>query len=159
MNDWLTIILPNMSRSTKSALIEFTYNKTMKWLRDQGQEQKKTLISLAQRCRQIVHQEKIQEKESLLQEKLQLRNEAMEVTKKKAQEVKELVNHLKLQPVITSLEELNTRVSNIRGLSIPMSLQSAEIKNLVKQQVQVRSLLFKQNVTIFFSSKGAMKSE
>ena len=62
MNDWLTIILPNMSQTTRSALIEFSYNKTMEWLKDLGQEQKEKLISIAQARRQIIYQEKIHEK-------------------------------------------------------------------------------------------------
>ena len=69
------------------------------------------------------------------------------------------MNHLKLEPVIPTLKELNTRVSNIRVLSIPISLKSAKIKSLVKKQVQVCSLIFKQGVTIFFTSKGTTKSD
>ena len=159
MNDWLTIVLPNMSQATKSALLEFSYNKTIKWLREQGKEEKVKLISLAQSCRRIVYQERLCEKEAVLKQKVQLRNEAIAVARKKAEEENELVNHLKLEPVITTLKELNTRVSDIRVLSIPISLKSAEIKSLVKIQVQVRSLIFKQGVTIFFTSKGTTKSD
>ena len=159
MNDWLTVVLPNMSQTTRSALIEFSYNKTMKWLKDLGQEQKEKLISIAQARRRIIYQEKMQEKNALLQQKVELRNEAIDVAKRKAQEVDELIDQLKMELIITSIKELNTRVSSIRELSIPASLQSAEIKSLVKKQVQIRSLLYKQGVTIFFSHKGTTKSD
>ena len=159
MNDWLTIILPNMSQTTRSALIEFSYNKTMEWLKDLGQEQKEKLISIAQARRQIIYQEKMHEKNALLQQKVELRNEAIDVAKRRAHEVDELIDQLKIKPVITSIKELNTQVNKIQGFSIPVSLQSAEIKSLVKKQVQIRSLLYKQGVTIFFSHKGTTKSD
>ena len=121
--------------------------------------EKEKLISLAQSCHWIVYQERLCEKEAVLKQKVQLRNEAIAVARKKAEEADELVNHLKLEPVIITLKDLNTRVSDIRVLSIPMSLKSAEIKSLVKKQVQVHSFIFKQGVTIFFTSNGTTKSE
>ena len=32
-NDWLHRILPNMAQETCSAMIEFSYNSTMEWLK------------------------------------------------------------------------------------------------------------------------------
>ena len=40
VNDWLNRILPNMTQATRSVMIEFSANKTMQWLIDQGEEQK-----------------------------------------------------------------------------------------------------------------------
>ena len=53
-NDWLSSALPNMAQATRSVLIEFTYNKTMEWLRGQSEEQKQVIISLAQARRKQV---------------------------------------------------------------------------------------------------------
>lgn len=53
-NDWLNRILPNMYQSTRSSLLEFSYNNTMEWLKAQGEEQKKILIALAQQRRKQV---------------------------------------------------------------------------------------------------------
>ena len=47
VNDWLNRILPNMTQATRSVMIEFSANKTMQWLIDQGEEQKHRLITLA----------------------------------------------------------------------------------------------------------------
>ena len=51
-NDWLNTVLPNMSQSTRSCMLEFAYNKTMEWLKSQTKEQTVTLISLAQERRE-----------------------------------------------------------------------------------------------------------
>ena len=40
-NDWLSKILPNMAQSTRSTMVEFSLNNTMKWLKDQGEKQNK----------------------------------------------------------------------------------------------------------------------
>ena len=73
-------------------------------------------------------------KNALLQQKVELRNEAIDVAKRRAHEVDELIDQLKIEPVITSIKELNTQVNKIQGFSIPVSLQSAEIKSLVKNR-------------------------
>ena len=36
-----------MAQSTRSTMVEFSYNKTMEWLKGQGEVQKQTLIALA----------------------------------------------------------------------------------------------------------------
>ena len=53
-NDWLHRILPNMAQETCTAMIEFSYNSTMDWLKNQGKEQKRTLVALVQKRRHLV---------------------------------------------------------------------------------------------------------
>ena len=55
-NDWLNTVLPNMSQSTRSCMLEFAYNKTMEWLKTQSREQTQTLIALAQERKTVVQQ-------------------------------------------------------------------------------------------------------
>ena len=47
-NNWLNRILPSMAQSTRSSLLEFSYNKTIKRLMAQGEQQKLALIIIAQ---------------------------------------------------------------------------------------------------------------
>lgn len=44
-------LIPNMAQATRSVLTEYSYN-TVRWLKSQGQQQKKCLISLAETSRQ-----------------------------------------------------------------------------------------------------------
>ena len=46
-NDWLCRLLPNMAQSTRSTMLEFSYNKTMDWLKSQGEEREQALVTLA----------------------------------------------------------------------------------------------------------------
>ena len=76
-NDWLSSALPNMAQATRSVLIEFTYNKTMEWLRGQSEEQKQ-VISLAQARRKQVERKKKYDSKVLLKQKIQDRIQAIE---------------------------------------------------------------------------------
>lgn len=57
-NDWFHRILPNMAQDLHSVMVEFSYNSTMEWLKNQG-EQKCTLIALAQRRRQSLNNQEM----------------------------------------------------------------------------------------------------
>ena len=72
-NDWLSRILPNAAQSTRS---EFSYNKTMEWLKAQGEEQKRILITFAPHRRKIVLQEAREDINIMM--KLQEREKAIE---------------------------------------------------------------------------------
>ena len=157
-NDWLTVILPNMSQTTKTTLIEFSYNKTMKWLKEQGESQKKILISLAQGRRKAVLQERMQEKEDLMMQKIQSRAKSLEKAEQKQKKNEEMIVTLKLEILITSQAQLNQLVDDIQNLSLPRSLQDAEIRSLVKKQILVRSHVYNQSVNIYFTHQGVTKS-
>ena len=64
-NDWLNTVLPNMSQSTRSCMLEFAYNKTMEWLKSQSKQQRETLISLAQERKRIVQEQTRREQREL----------------------------------------------------------------------------------------------
>jgi len=71
-NDWLHQILPNMAQETRSAMTEFSYNSTMEWLKNQGEEQKCTLIALAQKRRDLVIEQSRNDAKQLLEKKMVL---------------------------------------------------------------------------------------
>ena len=157
MNDWLSTILPNMQQATKSALIEFSYNGTMQWLKAQGEQQKQVLISLAQTRRKAVFEERRQEAAALLKAKIDDRIVAIKQAQLNQEKVDDIIDKVKSEMVITSLDELKVRVDSIKSLSIPASLQKAEIKSLVKKQIQIRAHIYHQSVNIFFSHHGIAK--
>jgi len=69
-NGWLHQILPNMAQETHSAMIEFSYNLSMEWLKNQGEEQKCTLIALAQKHRHLVIEQSRNDAKQLLEKKM-----------------------------------------------------------------------------------------
>lgn len=147
-----------MAQATKSALIEFSYNRTMEWLKGQGEQQKHVLISLAQKRRKGLFEKRKQEATTLLKQKINKRIAAIKQAQLNQQKVDAIIDTLKSEKVIISLDELKERVGYIKGLSIPTSLQDAEIKSLVKKQIQMRTHIHHQSVSIFFSHHGNAKS-
>ena len=69
-NDWLCNVLPNMAQATRSVMIEFSYNKTIKWLKMKGEEQKASLTSLVQARSKVIQEEAKQEASCILEKKL-----------------------------------------------------------------------------------------
>ena len=57
--------------------------------------------------------------------------------------------------MITSIAELDAQVATITSLSIPKSVQDAELRELVKIQKLLRTLVFNQKgITLSMSAKG-----
>lgn len=77
-NDWLNKILPNMAQSTRSTMIEFSLNNTMKWLKEQGEKQKQALLTLAQEQRRTVLHESREDAKYVFEKKLEQRIKAIE---------------------------------------------------------------------------------
>ena len=88
-NDWLHRILPNMAQETRSAMIEFSYNSTMEWLKHQGEEQKCTLIALAQKRRHLVIEQSRNDAKQLLEKKMVHRAKLIEKGKEKAKKLQQ----------------------------------------------------------------------
>jgi len=59
-----------MAKKTLSAMIEFSYNLTMEWLKNQVEEQKCTLIALAQKRRHLVIEQSRNDAKQLLEKKM-----------------------------------------------------------------------------------------
>ena len=154
-NDWLCRLLPNMAQSTRSTMLEFSYNKTMDWLKLQGEEREQALVSLAQQRRKDVVLEIREEAESL--HKAKLEGQRREVRKAQEREKVRLdkLDSIKDETLVSSIDQLNQRVTEIHRLSIPMVLKDAEVKKLVQRQVLLRTTVFQQKgVKIPLSSKG-----
>ena len=65
------------------------------------------------------------------------------------------LDSIKDETLVSSIDQLNQRVTEIHRLSIPMVLKDAEVKKLVQRQVLLRTTVFQQKgVKIPLSSKG-----
>ena len=143
-NDWLDRIVPNMAQATRSAMIEIAYNKTMKSLKSQGEEQKHSLIKLAQQRRRIVAEQAKQGTAQRIKEKVIQRTMLIEKGKRKAQKSSALIEALKDEIVIVTAEMLKDRWDMIMGLNLSNKIKEAEVRYLIKQQVDIRSKVYGQ---------------
>ena len=85
-NDWLSKILPNMAQSTRSTMVEFSLNNTMKWLKDQGEKQKQVLLTLAQERRRAVMCESREGAKYVFERKLEQRSKSIKLAHAKSKE-------------------------------------------------------------------------
>ena len=122
-----------------------------------GEEQKASLISLAQARRKVIQEEAKQEASCILEKKLQKRTKALEKAKEKLirhEHIKDLMS----DTLITSTDELDRRMASITGLSIPKVVQEAEFRRLIKRQVMLHTKVYKQKgVGIALTEKGKPK--
>ena len=51
-------------------MIKFSYNSTMEWLKNQGEEQKRTLVALAQKHMHLVTEQSRNNAKQLLEKKM-----------------------------------------------------------------------------------------
>ncbi len=154
-NDWLTRILPNMAQSTRSTMLEFSCNKTMEWLKAQGEEQKQVLIGLAQDRRKAVLKETQEEAKRLFERKVEVRRKVVEKAQVREKQREKRLDDIKSDHLISSVDELSFRVTKITSLSIPKSIQDAELKKMVQRQVQLRTMIFHQKgIKINVTEKG-----
>ena len=158
-NDWLNTILPNMAQSTRSTMLEFSYNKTMEWLKLQSKEQTQALITLAQERRQIVQKQTKEEQQHVFKKKLEQRTKILEKARNRKLLLQHKIDDLKSETLISSEEELSLRVKNLSSLSIPQALKDAELKKMIQRQVQLRTTVFKQKgLRINLTERGKPRS-
>ena len=154
-NDWLNKILPNMAQSTRSTMVEFSLNNTMKWLKEQGEQHKEALMTLAQEKRRAVLWEAREDAKYVFERKLEQRSNAIKLAQTKIKEKEKKIQSIQSHHLITSVSELDALVANITSLSIPKSLQDTEIRELVKTQKLLRTLVFNQKgINLSMSAKG-----
>ena len=67
----------------------------------------------------------------MLQRKLDERRKAIEKGHLKEKQREKQLDDVKSEPLVSSINELDLRVSKITSLSIPKTLQKAELKKLV----------------------------
>jgi len=103
--DWLHQILPNMAQETRSAMTEFSYNSTMEWLKNQGEEQKCTLIALAQKRRHLVIEQSRNDAKQLL-EKMIHQAKLIKKKNRKGKKIAAAIEDLKTNILITTVEGL-----------------------------------------------------
>ena len=104
-----------MAQETCTAMIEFSHNSTMDWLKNQGEEQKRTLVALAQKRRHLVIEQSRNNAKQLL-EKMVHRAKLIEKGKEKAEKIAAAIENLKTDILITTVDGLQKRETAIVSL-------------------------------------------
>ena len=157
LNDWLTSTVPNMQQATRSVMIEFSYNKTMEWLKSQTADQKELLISLAQSRQREFEKVKRCKSKSLLKQKVASQIKAVEKGKLQYEKTLQVMQELKSEQLITSADELKSITSHINSLLLPQVLKENELRSLVKRQVKLRRCLYHQTIKFSMMQEGNRK--
>ena len=139
-------------------MIEFSYNSTMEWLKSQGEEQKSTLIALAQQRRHLVIEKSKNDAKQLFDKKIGHRAKLIEKGREKAKKIAAAIEDLRTDVLITTIEDLQKREAAIVSLSLPEKVQEAELKALVKRQIQLRIKVHKQKgIQLLLTVNGKAK--
>ena len=111
-------------------MIEFSMNKTMQWLKDQAEEQKRCLIIQARKTRQHHEEQMRRDAKSLMEKKVLQRAELVEQGEKKKEKAVAIIDNLRKSPLIATVKEFERRKRILFSLSIPVSLKEDELRVL-----------------------------
>ena len=154
LNDWLTSSIPNMSQQARSTLIEFSYNRTAKWLQENEVQDQARIIKLAVSKRKEVA---IEEKERESQQKSarqEQRKRAQAQAEKRAERMRVLKAKLQDEHLIATEEELEQEVLKIKEMPIQERSKKAKLFEMIKTQIHIRTKLLGEKSKIQFTVGG-----
>ena len=118
LNNWLTTQMPNASQATKSNIVEFSYNHTVKWLDQQPDEVQKEIIGAAVANRRTIRQQKQLRTEQYKKARREKVEVALEKAAQKQMNASAEISELENEHLIHTLAELNDKIAGIKALSI-----------------------------------------
>ena len=157
LNDYLSIVMPNLHQMSKSNLVRAKKNKTMKWLDTLPTEQQHAVVTLARENRQQVKQDYKRAEDDRLkfrQEKMIKEKNRRDALLKRAAKEKE---RLAKMHVIMSEEELKSVLLEIDEESISTAKKSQKKRALLKEQIKIQKTLYQASIKIPFTRKGKQR--
>ena len=154
LNDHLTTSIPNLCQLTRSNLIESKKNKTMQWLGELVQQERDQIVGLAVKSRVKVKKDYREEQEQIKShrsKKLLEQKQRKDALKRRAQEE---VNKLGTLHLITSVTELQEALASIDESELSAAKKRNEKISLLKDQINIRKKVYKENIKIPFSQRG-----
>lgn len=85
------------------------------------------------------------------------RAELVKQGEKKREKAVAIIDDLRKSPLIATVKEFERRKRTLFSLSIPVSLKEAELRVLMKRQVQLRNKVYHQSVVLNQSESGELK--
>jgi hypothetical protein len=158
LNDYLSSALPNIHQPAKSNLIQVKKNKTLEWLSNLPDDQKDSIVDLAQKNRVQVrkdYRETEIEVNKLRQEKMIKEKCRRDILMKKATEEKEQLSKLYL---ITSPDELTTVITEIEKEKISNTRKRQKQLAKIREQLNIRKKVLGQKINIPFTTNGKQRA-
>ena len=100
---------------------------------------------------------KLKDTKLLTDKKMLQRAELPRQGEKKKEKTRAIIEDLRNTPLIVTVEEFELRKHTLFSLSLPLSLKEAELRVLIKRQVQLRNKVYLQSVVLNQSENGKMK--
>jgi E1A/CREB-binding protein len=153
LNDYLSMVIPNLHQMSKSNLVQAKKNKTVQWLDSLPSNQQRDIVELARKSRVQVrkaYNSAADDRRKFRQAKMIQEKKRRDALQKRAAEEKARLSKIHL---ITSVEKLQDSLSKI---------DSAEQKRaLLREQINVRKKVCQESINIPFTrgSKTPTPSE
>lgn len=151
LNDYLSMVMPNLHQMSKSNLVQVKKNKTMEWLLALPSDQQHDIVELARKSRIQVkkdHTSAEEDRRKFRQEKMVREKSRRDALQKRAAEEKDRLSRVHL---ITSVDELKGALSEIDEENISAAKKGQQKRALLREQINVRKKVFKQSINIPFS--------
>ena len=158
LNDYLTTAIPNLHQLSRSNLIQIKKNKTIQWFQQLSQRRRCAIVELAIKRRKVVSEEYKKEetlRSSKRREKMVREKCRRDALQQRVDKEKEQLSQCRL---MTSPDELSKALSEIEDEPLSLRKRSEKMRIILKQQINIRKKILKQNIKIPFTSKGRQRS-
>ena len=153
LNDYLSIVMPNLHQMSKSNLVQAKKNKTMQWLDGLPSDQQHNVVELARKSRVRVreaYKSAEEDQQKFRQEKMIREKNRRDAFQKRAAEEKDRLSTVHL---ISSVNELKDVLSEIDEESISEAKKGQKKRVLLREQINVRKKVLKESINIPFTVK------
>ena len=158
LNDYLSIVMPNLHQMSKSNLVQAKKNKTVQWLGTLPSDQQHTIVDLARKNRRQVkkaYQSAEDDRRKFRQDKMIREKNRRDALQKRAAEERDKLSKMH---VITSVEELKGVLSEIDEESISTAKKGQKKRTLIKGQLKIRKTVYQESIYIPFTTKGKQRT-
>lgn len=157
LNDYLSIVMPNLHQMSKSNLVQAKKNKTMQWLDALPSDQQHDIVELARKSRFEVKQaykSAEEDRQKIRREKMIREKNRRDAVKQRAAEERDRLSKIHL---ITSVDELKGMLSEIDEESISAKKKGQKKRALLREQINIRKKVFGESINISFTTKGKQR--
>ena len=157
LNDYLSMVMPNLHQMSKSNLVQAKKNKTVQWLDSLPSDQQHDIVELARKSRVQVrkaYNSAEGDRRKARQEKMIQEKKRRDALQKRAAEEKVRLSRI---PLISSVDELKDALSEIDEQGISASKKAQMKRALLREQVSVRKKVCQESINIPFTSKGKQR--
>ena len=157
LNDYLSMVMPNLHQMSKSNLVQAKKNRTVQWLDSLPSDQQHDIVELARKTRVQVkkaYNSAEDDRRKFRQEKMIQEKNRRDALQKRAADEKARLSKIRM---ITSMDELKDALSEIDEQSISASKKAQKKRVLLREQINVRKKVCQESINIPFTTKGKQR--